>query len=445
MAEDFNPKAHRAKKRMKKMSFDFADINNPISLEVKDPEDILKTFRRWPLIPFAGTHQQSTHGLLHFLNSAKFLSPTLGACHESIKSYAFGGKIDIQYLEDEDFDLDDDVKEVPLESKKAFRNFLKENLKIGDNLSYSQLAENMYGSYKDNGNYFIELVHTDTLGVKESKVYYHPTEHCCYWATLKDQPKMVAVSSLWNEQYLRDHPPSLIPLFPNYKQSKDGSLRTIIHVKNGNFQWYGRPDWIGSYVNVFREYQDSAYLVKMAANQFTGQVFIELEDDDIENDDPWDNEDAVESGFDSITDRIEENFTAKGDDPQTVLATTRPYGSKPAFIYQFKPVTNEKFFQTTSDLARQKIIENNQWSERLLGNSVAQGFSHDAFISELKTKEVSVLRRYRNKIAFGLNLVINEVLKFHDNTEFESLGLYFKSTIEEMKNEEMVEPVNQEI
>lgn len=436
MSEDYNPKVHRAKKGVKKMSFDFADVHNPLALEIKDPEEILKTFKRWPLIPFAGTHQQSNHGLLYFLNSGKFISPTLGACHESIKSYAFGSKMDIGYIEDEDFDLGDSKADLSSDKKKEFRGFLKESLVLADNLSYTQLSENLYGSFKDNGNYFIELIHTETLGIKQSTVHYHPTDNCCYWATLKDQPKCIAISPLWGEQYLRDHPPSIIPLYPNYNLQKDGSKRTIIHVKNGNFNWYGRPDWIGSWMSVFREYQDADYLVKMAANQFTGQVFIELEDDDIENDDPWDSEGAIESGFDSVTDRIAENFTAKGKDPQSVMVSTRPAGANSAFIYQFKPVTNEKFFKVTSALARQKIIENNQWSERLLGNAVSEGFSSDAFISELKTKEVSVLRRYRNKISYGLNVVINEVIKFQGATQYESLGLVFKSTIEEMSEQQ---------
>lgn len=427
---DFNPKVHRRGMGKKSMSFNFADVQNPLALEIKDPSEVRKAFRRWPLIPFAGTFEQSNHGLLHFLNSARFLSPTLGACHESIKSYAFG-KLSIIPKTDQDFEIEEDESDIlNVQIKRNYVEFIRDNVTLGNNISYSQLGCNLYDTLKGNGNYFIELTHTETLGVKETSAHVHPTENCCYWATLKNQPKHVAISPIFTDEYLRKNPPAVLPIFPFYKHDKvNNTYKTIIHVKSGNFEWYGRPDWIAAWMNVYREHQDADYLIKMAANHFTGQVFIEVEDDDIENDETWDSEDAVEAGFDSLVDRMEKNFTSKADDPQTIMVSTRPYGAKNAFVYQFKPVTSHEFFKGTSDLARQKIIENNQWSERLLGNSVAQGFAQDSFMSELKTKELSVLKYYREKVVYGINIIIEEALKFHEITDFDEVGLSFKSNI----------------
>jgi len=129
--------------------------------------------------------------------------------------------------------------------------------------------------------------------------------------------------------------------------------------------------------------------------------------------------------------KMEKNFTAKSGDPQTMMVISRPHGASNAFVYEFKPNTNENYFKVTGELDRQKIIENNQWSERLLGNSVAQGFAKDAFLDELRVKEVSVLREYRNKLLRALNLVIQEAALFA-NEDWSGHGLDIRSSIDDM-------------
>jgi hypothetical protein len=244
---------------------------------------------------------------------------------------------------------------------------------------------------------------------------------------------MVAISPIWTEDYLRKNPPTIIPTFPNYEKKKDGTLRTIIHIKNGNGVWYGRPDWAGSWLYVFREYQDATYLVKQAANNFTGQHFIEIEEDDVESDDLLSGEDAQKSGYADVMDRIEDNFTAKGEDPQTIMMTLRPYGAKQAFVYSFPSNTKENFYKITDEIARRKILENNQWSERLLGNAVGNGFSTDVFVSELKTKDVGLLQDYRQIVNKGPNIALKEIAKFMGISNYEGLGIRNKTTAEKFE------------
>jgi len=426
---EFNPKIHdqQKKKRKKKFNFDFAAVKNPITLQVKDPVDIRTAFEKRPLIPYAGDGKETCNGLLHFLESCRFMSPTLGACHEAIKTFAFGSKLDIDYIQDEDFDLDDAIKTVSLPIKQKYRDFIRENVSLNVS-SYTQLTENLYDSLKGGGNYWIELVHTITAGKKHSAIHYHPSQCCCYWATSKNNPDLIALSPRWDDEYLKENPLRLVEQYPRYSVSDKGTTyRTVIHVKNGNFKYYGRPDWIASWMNVYGEFQDHDYKLKIASNQFTGQVFMELEDDDIENDDPWDNDDAIEEGFDGIIDKIENNFSAKSDDPQTIMVSTRPYGSKHAFIYQFKPNTSHDYYKVNSELDRQKIIENNQWSEKLLGNSTASGWQTNTYIDELRVKEASVVNYYRCKVSFGTNLCMQEIMKWHNQEDLKLLGITPKS------------------
>ena len=424
---DFNPKIHRRQAKRKINTISFSDIESPINLQIKDPKEVISAFKKWPLIPFAGTVHGSNQGLLHFFNSARFISSTLGACHEGIKSYLFAPKIAIEKASDPDFEMGDETNEVI--NKADFLEFIKSlDVKGG----YMKLACDIYDEFKANGNAFVEVIHTETLGVKKTSVHIHPTESCAYLCTDKNQPKVIAISPIWTEQYLRDNPPKVVAAFPNYSSTKDKTQRTIIHLKNGKFEWYGRPDWVGSWRSVFEEYQRSDYKIKLAGKRFTGEVFIELEDGDIETEDPLDNEGAVKAGYRNAADRFHANFTAGSDNPQTAIVMTRPLGAKPAFVHEFKPNTNENYFKVMSDQNRRDIIENNSWSERLLGNSVAQGFSHDAFISELKVKDVSVLRKYRQVISQLINAIIGEAVNFHDRSDLEGIAIAFKSSVEEM-------------
>ena len=88
----------------------------------------------------------------------------------------------------------------------------------------------------------------------------------------------------------------------------------------------------------FQEFQNRDYKNKTTSSQFVGSGLIEIEDDDFSK---MRNED-IESqakGFDNIASRIDKNFTMKSDSPQSFILMSRPYGSKQAFVHQFKPNT----------------------------------------------------------------------------------------------------------
>lgn len=438
--QPFNPKIHRIRmdeaNRATLINLNIVKKINPITLQIKDAAEVLKTYNKWPLIPYAGNIHYSMDGLLLFLNSARSLSATLGACHESIKTYAFGTKIGMKWVEDEDFDMDEEEEREgpPIELKREYKDFAKTIHR--DDLSYTQMAENLYDDLKGNGNYYIEVVHTETAGIRSTAIHIHPAENCRYWATKKGEDRILAISPCWDYEYLRTNKPSLVNVFPKYTVDKTlNTQRTIIHCKNGNWKWYGRPDWIAAWLNVFKEYQSTDYLSKITGAMFTGEVFIEVEAEEIEEND-FDERDAQDAGHGSVSGRMDANFTNKSDDPQTIMYTTRPPGARSAFVHEFQTNTKETFFKVTGDIDRQKIIENNQWSERLLGNATSDGFATEAFADELRAKEVSVLGAYRQKIEYGLNLAVQQAILWAGVTGLDEIGMYFKSTSQQFKTQE---------
>ena len=93
------------------------------------------------------------------------LSPTLGACIKSIKTYAFGGKLIIVKNTDPDFDLGEDEVEPSDEEKRNFYEFLKQ-IDLGDE-SWMSLIRKIYDNYKPSGNYYLEVQLSESLGEKK--------------------------------------------------------------------------------------------------------------------------------------------------------------------------------------------------------------------------------------------------------------------------------------
>lgn len=418
---DFNPRKHLPQNKKKKsFNFSFADIDNPIDEEIKDSETLTNTFNTFNVVPYAASGSATCDSLLSWVNAMKTLSSTSGACHNRIKEFALGGKVMVVKMEDPVFLTNTDEKELDGGVQENYIEFVNDI-----NFDYNDVKGTMYDTWMQNGNIWLELVVTETAGVKASSIIAHKTEHCKYIATKKGEPKLVVLSEEWDDKYLKENG-EVVALYPNYIDEGNNVKRTIIHVKNGKYKWYGRPMWIGGWLSCYREYQDTTYLVKQSASNFAGQHFIEIEDGDVKN------VNKSDEGKSTI-DMIEEKMTSKSDDPQSVMLTSRPFGSKEAFIYSFPANNSQGFYVGMRRIYRPAIIENYGWSERLLGNAVSEGFS-DGYLSDLKTKEAGVLSNVRNTVDSAMNLAINEVILYFENTELEGIGSRHQTTDEKMVN-----------
>lgn len=342
------------------------------------------------------------------------ISPTHGACVGGISDFSFIGKLDFRRASDPDFCIDEDL---PLENLSEYRSLIR-NL----HPSFLDLSLQLYDDYSKNGNYFIELVHTEVNGVIDSKIYYHPVVNIHYSYTKLGKPQYVYISPYWTDKYLRENPPKEVAVYPNY--SKRGNvLRTMIHCKEGNYRWYGRPDWSSAYMAIYREWQNNDHICKATYRHFMGEVLISEENE-------------IKGSFTDdakINREAEKSITMESDDPQTILFKSRPHGTLPPFIHEFTIKTDESWFNWSAEDARKQIYQANRWSERLLGQSVATGFSGDAFKSELEIKDITILEKVRERITKGINLAIRATQIVHQkNFEIE---LYFKSAMSKFKSE----------
>lgn len=404
-------------------------FDNPIPAEVQDEGELKKFFKKYEaLVPWSGTSQQSSHSLALFLQQLANTG-TQGACKEAIKKYAFGGKMKISANTDYIFDLGEDEVEVSPQQRRLFVEFLNEHftfMDTGDNqINIRTFSKYLFDSYRETGDLYLEIRLVETLGIK--RVYFvtkKPTNYA-YVRTKRGQQKYIADSDVWTEKYVKDNPLTITPLFPMYSEESK-VWRTIFHYKNGNSKWYGRPEG-GSFLNQYHELQEIIFKIKMSNSNYTGQVIAEVEDDEpLPGGGGNPDQQAEAEGFEGMADRIEENFSAGADDPQTFMLISRPYGAKPIVLAQIRPNTNHAEYKVNTEINERKIIADNHWSRRLLGESAANGFSANVVREELKAKK-GVLDHYRQIVGEVINKAIDEGLDFLGNTEFMPLRIDYST------------------
>ena len=255
--------------------------------------------------------------------------------------------------------------------------------------------------------------------------------------TEKGQPKIIAISPKWTEQYLKDTPPRYVPKYPVWHKDPDGVMRTMFHLKNGENSWYGRPESQGSDIYKYREFQDQIYLTKQAASNFTGQLIVEVEDEDPETAPAIDEQGAKDAGFDSFAQRMEHSYTQKADDPQSILVTSRPYGAKPMYVFQIQPNTNEGWYKVTGEIAEQKIITSHGITKRFLGFDVSNGFATQAFIEDYVMNVEPIIQELMQNITNFTNKIVSVVWDTIGKPELKAYSITFlppiQSAIEDYK------------
>jgi len=408
-SEPTNPKeALRANRRVGSVRFDMPE--NPIPAQITDAGEIKKFFSTFKdvFVPYAGTEQSSSHSLLAFLVSLKEVSTTEGAVIEDMKRHMFSGKVVIERSTDPVFETGEERQPVSPAEAQAFVEFVKliefngtDGQQIND---VRQFAKGLKEDEKTSGNFYVELVRSQVGGQPIFRVFHHSVLHCLYVATADEENRIIAVSKRWNEQYLRENPPDVLPLYPLWKVDEDGTQRTMYHFKNGNYPWYGRPDSIAATMPKFYEFQSNDYKNKTTANMFMGHSLIEIEDEDLPH--GISEQDARQAGFDGVVDEIEQNFTNKSTDPQSVVVFTRPKGASEAFVFQFQPNTSESWFTATEGKAENDIIKAHSWSRRILGLDVASGLSNNVYLDEYEILSATVIKDGQDT----LNAVMNNII-----------------------------------
>lgn len=394
--------------------FRFDNPQSPVPAQIQDVEEVRRFFIDFDFVPYAGTERYTSHALQAFLLSLSGLSPTQSGIIQAKKRMAFGGKVQIIRRDDPTFDLGEPAPATDAE-KRQFFEFLNliQIFDVADNrISVRDLVKYQFENDEGNGNFYFEMVRVDVRGEKMFRVYDYDPTHCLYVATNPGDPRYIAVSPIWTTDYINRNPPKVLPVYPYWSDDGQGVQRTIVHIKNGNYTWYGRPISQASILDQFLEFQNADYKSKHTATNFVGQALIEVEDAD-QDGGLLDDSTAQTDGFRDAVDQFGKNFTNEARKPQRVLLMSRPAGAKQAFVFQFNPNTQEQWFKVTSEDARDNILRSHGFPGHLLGIDMATGFSSNIYLDVFEIYDATMNKDIQTEFAATVNdIIVKEAAMF---------------------------------
>lgn len=400
-------------------------ISDPIPAEIADGSELSQLFDKWNLVPYAGLDKGTGHSTLAWYLMLARLSPTHGAAIDKIANYAFGSRARFVWSEHPDYDLGEERDPMTMEQRFAYEAALTKHVVFEGGVR--DFHKRLAWSLKATGNAWVEMSVVDVAGQVVCNLRTLRQTQVLYTNTKPGQAKMAAISPVWTDAYLRKNEPQVIPLYPNFTEL-GGVKKTLFHLKNGDYNWYGRPDSQSADLYKFREVQDAIYLTRQAANNFTGQLIIEVEDDGQTS--AIDDAGAVNAGFESFADRLMQNFTNQSESPLSVLVASRPFGSRPMFVFQVKPNTSESWYKVTGEMAENYILAAHGLTLRFMGKDVSNGFSQDAFIADYIMNVEPVISALKRSVLIFTNSILSAVWKEVGLEEMNFYSLDFTSPIQ---------------
>lgn len=439
---DIHPREYRKYLNKRRSLFKLDYLQNPLPNAVRDSKALQRIFASFPYIPYSTNETWTSHRLVDLLWNMTYLSSTHSACIKAKKDMAFGGKIRFSRSMEDIYDLEDE--KVYLQGNDLMSRIEMLSMVEMYGMNLLQLIQKGYHMYETTGDIWIELKLASVGGQNATAMEVHDNRNVLLKLQTEEEEgegiEYAAICMDW-ELAQTTEPIRHVALYPNFNQDEDGVYHTMIHHKCGIGDFYGRPPTQGAIVSQYNEYQDSIYLLKIGRKNFTGQVIYEFEDDgSFQTLD----ENAQDDGYLDFGDQLEKNMTNEADEPMTVLAHTRPFGSRPSTLHQIKPSTSETWHQVTKDIYRERIILSHQWSERLLGLSVANGWDSNVYWDEAILKLMTVIKPLRNAILTPFNLamyVISEWMGEDPDIQLDVVSLADEMLEQKMEEKERMKKV----
>ncbi len=420
-----NPKADRNKRR--KPFAVITSLPDPLPHEVEDTDDLQKFFEKWRFVPFATTDRGTGHKLLFWYMLLAQRSPTHSACMNKKCTYAFGTAPTTIRAKNPEFDtgveLVDPTTADKVKYEKAFTEVIKWSLPV------RQFHRQAGIYYQGTGNVWVELSFNQTAGQSRAFVKLHKPLHCLYLDTEPGQPRLVGISPIWTDSYLRKHEPRIVPIYPNFSADTDGTIRTMFHLKSGDNTWYGRPESEASDLNKYSEVQATFYRIRNAHGEFAGTLILELEEENRTQFMQANNAAAKTAGFDSVADRFQHEYTQMGDNPKQVLVMTRSFGAKPMFVFAVPSNTSQGYFKGIKEIDADQILITHETTKRFMSFDVATGFAQDAYLEDYVINMEPVINNFRETILIFTNSIISAVWTLAGMDEFNLQSIWFDAPI----------------
>lgn len=397
------------------------DVCNPIQDELTPSEN--ETRSSWygglHIVPYMGEN----HTALKLFNRLSTLSPTQGACIQSIKDYALGGEMVVKRRKRDGFANTREIQEVSAQEADTFIDFL-ETFTSGRELYV--LSNQSYNNLQENGNAWIQVIFTQTAGVRSVELKGYDQLNVRYKYSKLGEARMAYVSDEWNTTYLAANPAKLLPVYPYIGDMGEGVFTTLIHEANltTSRNWYGVPFSINSIYFQWLEVMRGDYTQKEYGNGFTGKHFVEVEGD------------VDSSDYADVAASFKRVFSRKGE-ANSVVLRQRAESQEKAFIHSFKPNTDEKFQKYVSEDCEAQIVKSHNWDGSLMGQSKAGTLGNTQELNRLyRWKYQTVVKPWQNRTVAPINLAIMLAAEYLGREDMMEYSIGFTNPMAELLEQE---------
>lgn len=396
------------------------DVCNPIRDELTPSENERFTGRysNLHIVPYMG----EDHTALKLFTRLHSLSPTHGACIQSIKDYALGGELKVGRRKRKGFASVGDAQDVSDAEANEFIDFLET---FTDGSELFELANQSYDNLQENGNAWIQVIMTQTAGVRTVKLQGYDQLNVRYKYSRLGEPRMAYISDEWSNIHLSKYPPLLLPVFPFVGEMGPGIFTTLIHKANltTDRHWYGVPPSMPSIYFQWLEVQRGDYTQKEFGNGFTGKHFIEVEGDE-------------DSDYANLAASFKRVFT-RSQEARNLVLRQRSESQKPATVKDFKPNTDEKYQQFIADDAELQIIKSHNWDGALIGISKSGKLGSSEELNRLyRWKYQTVVKPWQYRVLSPIDQAIEIAAEWMEREDMLAYSLQLTNPMRDLLEEE---------
>lgn len=174
---------------------------------------------------------------------------------------------------------------------------------------YKKLVSDWYGF----GNGYLELV------TNKAREFFNIFHKQAVRARISKDGKSVIFHPDWARYTGNKDLAKIVPLYPNFEESEDGNLRSILHIKSyePEFDWYGLPEWLGAMDAAAIGFKTNKWNLSRLDNQFQGSALLEVYGDE--------SDEELKKGIKAV----KSEFTGEGKNSKLIVITKQPGAENP--------------------------------------------------------------------------------------------------------------------
>ena len=454
------------------------NLRNPIPRSVDD-EKLFKFIRKYGIIPYYGSTDETSHKFLDLQMSLTSLSPSYVACMSDLTSYTFGQNISIvgrtiPGLSDEPVDLERSAKE-------NYLNFLADlNISL---LGVIARLKKVLRYDKDNGNAYIHLKRVTVGG---STKYFIKTPHYKHVAYLESKDpglEFIIISKHLMkpdaEQLLKKYPPTILratrygeDLSLKWDPTGDGVEEAVLHIANDEHNdeadVYGRPKTNSVLSWLYTDFEIGNLNAKISTSEVVSKKILAFQAPDprtlpIDTDKEGTAVELNAAGkiggkvkkedYFQRNLRVLREITTNLGTTETVAgfgAIEYPYGDKPPETIDLELNRDTKHHQWQLETASSEICGALQWAAELTNIRQAKAnIGGNMYYDLFTTKNTTTIKPLQVWLENIYNFVLSQICeKEGADQEFKNYGIQFPDTISDMIKEfkgdpQIMNPLNQ--